>query len=135
MFVVARDTIKAEGGTTGENRRCGDKLATSQSLHTINVVMKWRNEKKKRKYFSGAVTKLSLSILGGLLILLGHFVDAGTVGWFYALEEDRAGFEKVAGPPVRTISLVGGTVAHEYRAGPHTVVAARMGSGCVGEGV
>ncbi len=63
--------------------------------------------------------------------MLVQFVSAGTVGWFYALEEDRAGFEKVAGPPVRTMALVGGTVVHEYRVGPHTVAAARMGSGCV----
>lgn len=85
----------------------------------------------KRKYSDKAVTRLAHIILGGLLTLLVQFVDAGTVGWFYALEEDRAGFEKVAGPPVRTMSLVGGTVAHEYRVGPHKVVAARMGSGCV----
>ena len=71
----------------------------------------------KRKYSGTVVTKLSLLILGGLLTLLVQFVDAVTVGWFYALEEDRAGFEKVAGPPVRTMSLVGGTVAHEYRVG------------------
>jgi adenosylhomocysteine nucleosidase len=66
-----------------------------------------------------------------LITLLLQHVNAGTVGWFYALDEDRAGFEKVAGPPVRTMSLAGGTVAHEYRVGPHKVVAARMGSGCV----
>jgi hypothetical protein len=51
MFVVARDTVEAEGGTTGEHRRGGDKLATSQSLHTINLLPKWRNEKKKEKLF------------------------------------------------------------------------------------
>jgi adenosylhomocysteine nucleosidase len=88
-------------------------------------------ERKKRRIFARVVTKLSLPIFWIFLTLLMQFVDAGTVGWFYALEEDRAGFEKVAGPPVRTISLVGGTVAHEYRVGSHKVVAARMGSGCV----
>jgi nucleoside phosphorylase len=88
-------------------------------------------KRKKKNYFYEVVAKLSLSIWGGLLILLVQLVDAGTVAWFYALEEDKAGFEKVAGPSVRTMSLVGGTVAHEYRVGPHTVVAARMGSGCV----
>jgi len=67
-----------------------------------------------------------------LFLLISHAnAYGGNIGWFYALEEDRAVFEKDAGSPLRTVNLVGGTVMHEYRVGPHKVVAANMGSGCV----
>jgi nucleoside phosphorylase len=68
-----------------------------------------------------------------LIFLLGSLATAyaGNVGWFYALEEDRVEFEKESGPPLRTVNLAGGTVVREYRVGPHKVVAAKMGSGCV----
>ncbi len=74
-----------------------------------------------------------ISHLSILIFLLGSLATAyaGNVGWFYALEEDRAAFEKDAGPPLRTVKLAGGIVVHEYRVGPHKVVAAKMGSGCV----
>jgi adenosylhomocysteine nucleosidase len=65
------------------------------------------------------------------LYLTCCFVDAGSVGWFYALDSDKVAFEKIVGSPLRTVSLTGGTVMNEYRVGPHRVVAAKMGSGCV----
>ena len=54
----------------------------------------------------------------------------GTVAWFYALDSDKMEFEKVAGKPLRSIQS-GGCSIHEYQVGPHRVMAARMGSGCV----
>ena len=54
----------------------------------------------------------------------------GTVAWFYALDSDKMEFEKVAGKPLRSIQS-GGCSIHEYQVGPHRVVAAKMGSGCV----
>jgi hypothetical protein len=48
---VVRDTVEAEGGTTSEDRRGGDKLTATQPLHSFNLVMKWRHEKKKEKIF------------------------------------------------------------------------------------
>lgn len=55
---------------------------------------------------------------------------AGTVAWFYALDTDKTEFEKVVGKSQRTVSS-GSCIIHEYRVGPHRVVASRMGSGCV----
>lgn len=57
--------------------------------------------------------------------------QGGSIGFFYALDQEKSAFETVAGNPVRTMNLVGGTVAFEYRVGAHRVVAAKMGSGCV----
>jgi adenosylhomocysteine nucleosidase len=65
------------------------------------------------------------------LCLCAEFVSAGNIGFFYALDEDRAAFEVISGNPVRTMNLAGGTVAFEYRLGAHRVIAAKMGSGCV----
>jgi nucleoside phosphorylase len=55
---------------------------------------------------------------------------AGTVAWFYALESDKAAFEISAGKAIRSVTS-GSVTFHEYRMGPHKVVAAKMGSGCV----
>jgi nucleoside phosphorylase len=65
------------------------------------------------------------------LIFSSFSAYAGTIGWFYALDEDKAAFERVSGAPVRTTTSTGGTVCYEYRVGFHRVVAAKMGSGCV----
>jgi nucleoside phosphorylase len=91
----------------------------------------FRNVAMTRKHNEKSVITLShlLGVLG-LIFSFGN-VRAGRVAWFYALEEDRAAFEKEAGPPQRTSNLVGGTTVREYRVGPHKVVAAKMGSGCV----
>ncbi|MEO5712022.1 MAG: hypothetical protein ABIT37_00900 [Luteolibacter sp.] len=62
--------------------------------------------------------------------MMGGITSAGTVAWFYALDSDKAEFEQVAGKPLRTV-VAGACSIHEYRIGPHRVVAARMGSGCV----
>ncbi len=53
---------------------------------------------------------------------------AAQVAWFYALEQDRAAFEKLAGPPMRSITT-GAVTLHHYQVGTHQVCAARMGSG------
>jgi adenosylhomocysteine nucleosidase len=81
------------------------------------------------------VTILKHILAVWFLVFSEVYVSAATVGWFYALEEDRAGFEKVMGPPIRTVNLSGGTIVHEYRAGAHKLLAARMGSGCVATAV
>lgn len=60
---------------------------------------------------------------------------AGTVGWFYALDRDKEAFEEIVGTPSRTVTLKGGTVVNEYRMGPHKVVMAKMGAGCVATAV
>lgn len=69
--------------------------------------------------------------VGLLSLLLAPALGAGTVGWFFALDEDQTAFEREVGPPLRVLRLAGGTVASEYSVGPHRVVAAKMGSGCV----
>ena len=51
------------------------------------------------------------------------------------MDEDKSAFEAAAGNPIRTMNLVGGTVAFEYRVGAHRVIAAKMGSGCVNTAV
>lgn len=70
-----------------------------------------------------------------LLFLSSGYIYPGTVGFFYALDEDKSAFEAAAGNPIRTMNLVGGTVAFEYRVGAHRVIAAKMGSGCVNTAV
>lgn len=70
-----------------------------------------------------------------LLIFIANSAYAGTIGFFFALDEDKSAFEAAAGNPIRTMNLVGGTVAFEYRVGAHRVVAAKMGSGCVSTAV
>lgn len=65
-----------------------------------------------------------------VLIVLTGQASAGVVAWFYALDSDKAEFEKVLGKPIRSIQS-GGCSMHEYQVGPHRVVAAKMGSGCV----
>jgi adenosylhomocysteine nucleosidase len=62
-------------------------------------------------------------------MLTGHSC-AGTVAWFYALDVDKTAFEQVVGKPTRTV-ISGECPISEYRIGPHRVVAAKMGSGCV----
>lgn len=52
------------------------------------------------------------------------------VGFFYALSEDFAVFEKLAGPPITT-QMVGKTAIHSFIVGKHRVYTAKMGSGCV----
>ena len=64
-----------------------------------------------------------------------EFLWGGNVAWFYALDSDKAAFESSSGPPTRTTTLPGGTVVSEYRVGPHKIVAAKMGSGCVSTAV
>ncbi len=76
-----------------------------------------------------------LYLVSFMLCLFANSASAGSVGWFYALDADKAAFEKVAGSPLRTVTLIGGTVVSEYRVGPHKVVAAKMGSGCVATAV
>lgn len=56
--------------------------------------------------------------------------QGGTLAWFYALDSDKAEFERVMGKPLRSVQS-GGCSMHEYQIGPHRVVAAKMGSGCV----
>jgi adenosylhomocysteine nucleosidase len=65
-----------------------------------------------------------------ILFILCSKSRAGTVAWFYALDSDKVAFEKVIGKPLRTVPA-GACSIHEYRVGPHRVVAAKMGSGCV----
>ncbi len=67
--------------------------------------------------------------------LLDINVRAAVVAWFYALDSEKVAFEAEAGPPLRTMTLPGGTVASEYRLGRHQVVASKMGSGCVATAV
>lgn len=62
--------------------------------------------------------------------MLAEKACAGTVAWFYALDADKVEFEKIAGKSLRTVNS-GTCSIHEYRIGPHRVVAAKMGSGCV----
>jgi nucleoside phosphorylase len=73
------------------------------------------------------------------LILFALFCPAvlwgGNVAWFYALDSDKVALEASSAPPTRTITLQGGTVVSEYRVGPHKIVAAKMGSGCVSTAV
>lgn len=69
-------------------------------------------------------------------VLLGARLASGSnVGWFYALDADKSVFEKEAGPPVRVVSVAGGTRLSEYQIGNHKVYAAKMGSGCVNTAV
>jgi adenosylhomocysteine nucleosidase len=82
-------------------------------------------------FFKIYVTKKFPNLISILLLILTHTAYAGTVGWFYALDGDKAAFEEKVGTPSRTVTLTGGTVMYEYRIGPHKVVAAKMGSGCV----
>lgn len=70
-----------------------------------------------------------------ILLFSAGFAYPGTIGFFFALDEDKSAFEAAVGNPIRTINLVGGTVAFEYRVGAHRVVAAKMGSGCVSTAV
>lgn len=56
--------------------------------------------------------------------------NAGTVAWFYALDQDKAKFEEVVGKPLRSFKS-GTCTMHEYQVGPHRIVASKMGSGCV----
>lgn len=74
---------------------------------------------------------ISARLIPYLVIAGLHFVGicgASQVAWFYALDEDRSAFEKLAGPPLRSVTQ--GTVTmHYYQIGPHRVCAARMGSG------
>lgn len=80
--------------------------------------------------------KLKFCALSVLYLLLMHdLAYAGTIGWFYALDSDKAAFEKISGSPLRISTLVGGTEVSEYRLGPHKIVAAKMGSGCVATAV
>jgi len=68
-----------------------------------------------------------------LFLILGAFQSpllAERVAFFYALSQDLAPFEKLAGPPV-TSKNVGQTTIHSYIVGRHRVYAAKMGSGCV----
>ncbi len=81
------------------------------------------------------ITKISYAIISLFLYLLSNFAYAGTIGWFYALDGDKAAFEEKVGTPSRTVTLAGGTVVNEYRVGPHKVLAAKMGAGCVATAV
>jgi adenosylhomocysteine nucleosidase len=81
------------------------------------------------------VTILSQVYMLILLFLSSGYAYPGTIGFFFALDEDKSAFETAAGNPIRTMNLVGGTVAFEYRVGAHRVVAAKMGSGCVSTAV
>lgn len=77
------------------------------------------------------VKNLSLGTLGAcILFMITGPSSAGTVAWFYALDADKSAFEQSAGNPTRTVS-VGSNAIYEYKVGPHQVVAAKMGSGCV----
>ena len=77
---------------------------------------------------------ISLSFILLATLLFSVISQAGTVAWFYALDADKAAFEAIAGTPLRS-TRTGSRVVHEYRVGPHRVVAARMGSGCVNTAV
>lgn len=81
------------------------------------------------------VTKVFLVAVSFLLCFQPTNVDASTLAWFYALDADKAGFESIVGRPSRSVTLSGGTVMNEYRVGPHRMLAARMGSGCVATAV
>lgn len=81
------------------------------------------------------VTKMFRVIVSFMLCILSNTAYAGTIGWFYALDGDKAAFEEKVGTPSRTVTLSGGTVVNEYRIGPHKVVAAKMGAGCVATAV
>lgn len=81
------------------------------------------------------MTKSFLLTVSFVLCSLTENADAGTIGWFYALDGDKASFESIVGTPSRSVTLAGGTVMNEYRVGPHKVLAARMGSGCVATAV
>ncbi|NQX00020.1 hypothetical protein HQ447_05115 [bacterium] len=81
-----------------------------------------------RDFFSHAISSL-------FLLVISAYSEAGTIGWFYALDADKAGFESIVGTPTRSVTLIGGTVMNEYRVGPHKVIAAKMGSGCVATAV
>lgn len=85
-----------------------------------------------RKETCRSVTLLS-RLCGAVvsLLLSTGCVAAATTGWFYALDADVAAMEKVAGAPVRTFTIMNATVVREYRVGKHTVLAAKMGSGCL----
>jgi len=65
-----------------------------------------------------------------LSVILITRTDAGTVAWFYALDQDKAKFEQVVGKSIRSFNS-GPCTMHEYQVGPHRIVAAKMGSGCV----
>lgn len=69
-----------------------------------------------------------------LFILLTYLVthsEAATIGWFYALNEDKVEFERIVGAPIRTATIGGESIVYDYRVGRHRVIAAKMGSGCV----
>ncbi len=69
-------------------------------------------------------------IISLVLFTYSYSALAGTVAWFYALDSDKIEFERVIGNAIRTVQS-GGCSMHEYQVGPHRVVAAKMGSGCV----
>jgi nucleoside phosphorylase len=75
------------------------------------------------------------AITAVLVSLSSSSTFAVNVGWFYALDADKAAFEKVVGSPVRVVSLSGGTQLAEYQVANHKVYACRMGSGCVATAV
>jgi adenosylhomocysteine nucleosidase len=85
----------------------------------------------ERKKFENHTKKLSPIFVVLFLFVISFPASAAVIGWFYALDADKVAFESVAGIPTRTVTLMGGTVMSEYRLGPHRVVAAKMGSGCV----
>ena len=66
-----------------------------------------------------------------LLIALFSCCDlrAADIAWFYALGEDLAAFEKLAGRALRSVTN-GSVTMHHYQIGPHKICAAKMGSGC-----
>ncbi len=84
-----------------------------------------------RKYYHRNVKKL-LPYFAFLWIalLVGGRLSAGTVAWFYALDADKVELERVIGKPLRSVQS-GDCSMHEYQVGPHRLVAAKMGSGCV----
>ena len=88
----------------------------------------------KRKFFKFIIIQKRPYIIFPLLFIT-NYAYAGSISFFYALDEDKSSFEAVSGNPIRTMNLVGGTVAFEYRVGPHRVIAAKMGSGCVNTAV
>lgn len=82
-----------------------------------------------------AYTKARRAVIAGLISLTSSAAIAANVGWFYALDADKIAFERAAGPPVRVISLSGGTQIAEYQVANHKLYACRMGSGCVATAV
>jgi len=68
-------------------------------------------------------------VIAALPVVLTSAVRASHIAWFYALEEDRVAFEKLAGQPLRSATQCSVTI-HHYQVGAHKVCAVRMGSGC-----